>query len=223
MDEQHRFGELVLPYLDDALSLARWLTGSVTDAEDVVQDACVRAYAAIGSVRQTNPRAWLLAIVRNTAFTWLAKNRPKYLVISDDDDLFEQAGLDMIDRDQPATPEAALIAKADAEQLHRAISGLPISYREALVLREIEGLSYQEISKVMAIPIGTVMSRLARARSLLIQRIGARVASHRALRRRIERSPYREAMVRQKARPFPAGYRPRGRGLPPRRRPRRCR
>jgi len=172
MDERHRFGELVLPYLDDALSLARWLTGSVTDAEDVVQDACVRAYAAIGSVRQSNPRAWLLAIVRNTAFTWLAKNRPKSLVVTDDNDLFEQAGLEMIDRDQPATPEAALIAKADAEQLHRAIAGLPISYREALVLREIEGLSYQEISKVMAIPIGTVMSRLARARSLLIQRIG---------------------------------------------------
>ena len=171
MDERQRFGEVVLPYLDDALSLARWLTGSVTDAEDVVEEACVRAYGAIATAR-SNPRAWLLAIARSTAFTWLAKNRPKSLVVTDDDGLFEKAGLEMIDRSQEATPEAVLIAKTDAEQLHRAIAGLPLAYREALVLREIDGLSYQEISSVMAIPIGTVMSRLARARNLLIQRIG---------------------------------------------------
>src|SRR5665647_182042 len=147
MDDRQRFSEVVLPHLHDALSLARWLTGSVTDAEDVVQEACVRAYGAIATAK-SNPRAWLLAIVRNTAFTWLAKNRPKSIVVTDDEGLFEKAGLEMINPHE-ATPEAILIAKVDAEQLHRAIAGLPLSYREALVLREIEGLSYQEIASVM--------------------------------------------------------------------------
>ena len=167
-----RFRELVLPHLDDALSLARWLTGNITDAEDVVQDACIRALRALGTQTVGNPRAWLLAIVRNTTFTWLGKNRPKALVVTDDEELFERAGLEMMDQSHATTPEAELIAKADAEQLHRAIAALPLAYREALVLREIEGLSYQEISSVMSIPIGTVMSRLARARNQLIQRIG---------------------------------------------------
>jgi RNA polymerase sigma-70 factor (ECF subfamily) len=171
MDARQRFGEVVLPYLDDALSLARWLTGSVADAEDVVQEACVRAFGAVGTARD-NPRAWLLAIVRNTAFTWLAKNRPKAVVVTADEGLFEKAGLEMIDRAHEASPEALLIAKADAEALKRAIEALPIAYREALVLREIEGLSYQEIAAVLSVPMGTVMSRLARARALLIQSVG---------------------------------------------------
>ncbi len=142
------------PHLDDALSLARWLTGNGADAEDIVQDACIRAYKAITSARDGNPRAWLLAIVRNTAFTWLAKNRPKALVVTDDERLFEQAGLEMIDRADAATPEAVLIAKADADLLNRAIAALPLPYREVLVLREIEGLSYREISEIMSIPVG---------------------------------------------------------------------
>lgn len=172
MDNRQRFNEVVLPHLDSALSLARWLTGNVSDAEDVVQDACIRAFAAIDSVKNGNPRAWILSIVRNTAFTWLAKNRPKAVVVTDDDRLFEQAGLEMIDRADTSTPEAILIAKADADLLQRAIAALPLSYREVLVLREVEELSYREISEVMSIPVGTVMSRLARARALLIQRIG---------------------------------------------------
>ena len=90
-----RFREVVLPHLDDALSLARWLTGNITDAEDVVQDACIRALRALGTQTVTNPRAWLLAIVRNTTFTWLGKNRPKALVVTDDDEMFERAGLEM--------------------------------------------------------------------------------------------------------------------------------
>ena len=101
MDDRQRFREVVLPHLDDALSLARWLTGKLTDAEDVVQDACVRAYGAIATDEE-NPRAWLLAIVRNTAFTWLAKNRPKSVVVTDDEGLFERAGLEMIDRSHEA-------------------------------------------------------------------------------------------------------------------------
>ncbi len=172
MDERQRFREVVLPHLDDALSLARWLTGNAVDAEDVVQDACVKAFTAIGTLRDGNPRAWLLTIVRNTAFTWLAKNRPKLLVVTDDDHVFEQAGLAMTDHVGAATPETAVIAKSDAEILQRAIAALPIGYREVLVLREIEGFSYREISQIVLIPVGTVMSRLARARSQLIERIG---------------------------------------------------
>ncbi|MFA5957731.1 sigma-70 family RNA polymerase sigma factor [Hyphomicrobium sp.] len=170
MDERQLFSEAVLPHVDDALSLARWLTGNAVDAEDVVQEACMRAFAAIASVQNTSARAWLLAIVRNTAFTWIAKNRPKTVVTTDDTALFEQAGIEMAE--PQASPEAMLIQKSDAEQLHLAIAALPLAYREVLVLREIEGLNYQEISKVLSIPIGTVMSRLARARSSLIQRIG---------------------------------------------------
>ncbi len=170
MDDRQRFNETVLPHVDAALSLARWLTGSVADAEDVVQEACIRAFGAIHTARNVNARAWLLAIVRNTAFTWIAKNRPKAVMTTDDEGLFEQSGLEMVE--SQTTPETLLIEKADAEHLHRAISALPLAYREVLMLREIEDLTYQEISKALSIPIGTVMSRLARARNLLIQRIG---------------------------------------------------
>lgn len=170
MDDRQRFNEAVLPHVDDALSLARWLTGNATDAEDVVQDACIRAFSAIATIKTANPRAWLLAIVRNTAFTWLAKNRPKAVFTTDDEGVFEQAGLEMVE--VRASPEAVLIEKTDAEHLHLAIAALPLSYREVLVLREIEDLGYQEISKLLSIPMGTVMSRLARARHLLIQKIG---------------------------------------------------
>jgi RNA polymerase sigma-70 factor (ECF subfamily) len=110
-----------LPYLDDALSLARWLTGNIADAEDIVQETCLRAYAAIGSAKITNARAWILAIVRNTAFTWLAKNRPKSVVVTNDEGVFEQPGLEMIDRSEASSPEVVLIAKADADLLQRAI------------------------------------------------------------------------------------------------------
>lgn len=170
MDDKQRFAEVVLPHIDDALALARWLTGNRADAEDVLQEACIRAFRAISSVRDDNPRAWLLAIVRNTAFTWIAKNRPKAMVTTDDEGTFERSSLEMVG--PQSSPEAMLIEKADAEDIHRAIAALPIAYREVLVLREIEGLSYQEVAKALSIPIGTVMSRLARARSLLIQRIG---------------------------------------------------
>jgi RNA polymerase sigma-70 factor (ECF subfamily) len=169
MNDRQQFAEAVLPHVDDALSLARWLTGNVADAEDVVQEACIRAFRAIASVKGENSRGWLLAIVRNTAFSWMAKNRPKAIVTTDDEATFERAALETV---QQQSPEAILIEKADAELLHSAIATLPLSYREVLVLREIEELSYQAIAKILSIPIGTVMSRLARARNLLIQRIG---------------------------------------------------
>ena len=173
MDERQRFNQAIMPHLNDALTLARWLTGNIADAEDVVQDACIRAYRAIGSVQHGKSRAWLLAIVRNTAFTWLGKNRPRDVLLTDDESVFEQAGIQMIDRGDAviSTPEAALIAKDDGDLIRRTIADLPVSYREVLVLREIEELSYREISEIMSIPIGTVMSRLSRARMLLIQRI----------------------------------------------------
>jgi RNA polymerase sigma-70 factor, ECF subfamily len=171
--QRQRFQVVVLPHLDDALSLARWLTGSTVDAEDVVQDACIRAFAAIGTFKDGNARAWLLTIVRNTAFTWLAKNRPKQLLVTDDMHVFEQAGLEMTDRENDGSPESVLIAKANADMLHQAIATLPMPYREVLVLREIEGLSYREISEIISIPQGTVMSRLARARSQLIYSISS--------------------------------------------------
>lgn len=171
MTQKQRFDAEVLPNLDSALSLARWLTGNLPDAEDVVQEACLRAFSAIHSASGNNPRAWLLTIVRNTAYSWLSRNRSRQLVVTDDDEVFEKAGLEMTGRADLSASDAVLIAKADAEMLHRAIAALPLSFREILVLREFEELSYREIAEILKIPLGTVMSRLARARAMLVQRI----------------------------------------------------
>jgi RNA polymerase sigma-70 factor (ECF subfamily) len=156
-----------MPHLDDALVFARWLTGNRDDAEDVVQEACLKAYASIGGGTILRPRAWLLAIVRNAAFTWMAKNRPKWLVTPGDEmeRLAEtgEAAFGMVAR----TPEAELIRKTDAAAIRDAIAALPVQLREVLILRELNDLSYREIADVLAIPIGTVMSRLSRARLLL--------------------------------------------------------
>jgi RNA polymerase sigma-70 factor, ECF subfamily len=171
VEQKRKFAAVVLPHLADALSLARWLTGNATDAEDVVQDASLRAFRAVGTIRDGQPKAWLLSIVRNTAFTWLARNRPKTLLVTDDEKIFEQAEGHMFAPSHDSSAEAELIAKVDAELLHLEIAALPISYREVLVLREIEGMNYREISTLMSVPVGTVMSRLSRARALLIERI----------------------------------------------------
>lgn len=171
-DEQRRkFDGLVLPHLAAALSLARWLTGNATDAEDIVQDASIKAFRAIDTLREGQPRAWLLSIVRNTAFTWLAKNRPKSLLVTDDEKIFEQAEAHLFSSPRDCSAETELIAKADAEMLQHEIAALPISYREVLVLREIDGMNYRDIAALLSIPVGTVMSRLSRARALLIERI----------------------------------------------------
>jgi RNA polymerase sigma-70 factor, ECF subfamily len=170
-EQRRKFDSLVLPHLAAALSLARWLTGNVTDAEDVVQDASIRAFRAVETLRGDQPRAWLLSIVRNTAFTWLAKNRPKTLLVTDDEKVFEQAEAHMFTTPRDLSVETALIARADAETLQREIAALPLSYREVLILREIEEMNYREISQLLSIPVGTVMSRLSRARALLIDKI----------------------------------------------------
>ncbi len=158
------FAEVVLPHLDDALTLARWLTGNATDAQDVTQDACLRAYKALEHGQVDNPRAWLLAITRNAAFTWLARNRPKHLVLTAEPETEENAFV----ANRPETPEEAVIAAADAQRLEKAMAALPQAYRETIVMREINGLTYRDIAEVTCVPIGTVMSRLARARALLI-------------------------------------------------------
>lgn len=162
-----RFGDVVLPHLADALALARWLTGNQHDAEDVVQEACMRALAGIDGYAGRGAKAWLLTIVRNASFAWLAKNRPKSLVlVGDMADVDEVASLDNA---STATPEAELIRKAEAAVVHAGLAGLPLPYREVLILRDINELSYRDIAAMLALPIGTVMSRLARGRALLAQ------------------------------------------------------
>ncbi|MBW8909915.1 MAG: sigma-70 family RNA polymerase sigma factor [Mesorhizobium sp.] len=167
-----RFAEVVLPHLGDALSLARWLTGNTADAEDVVQEACLKAHAGIAGFSGGNARAWLLTIVRNASYTWMARNRPRAVVaVGDLADLDDVSPLPDNDAD---SPEAALIAKANTAAVEAAIAGLPEAFRETVVLRDINVLSYREIATMLGVPQGTVMSRLARARGLLMMELGGR-------------------------------------------------
>src|SRR5438067_12758898 len=136
-DDQARFASVVLPHLADAYALARWLTGTRADSEDVVQEACMRAFRSIGSFAGRNARAWVLTIVRHTAYSWLAKNRPTALVMVDDlaaGERTHRAQGSVPSSDE--TPETALIAHADAAQLETAIAALPAPFRETLVLRD---------------------------------------------------------------------------------------
>lgn len=158
-DPQARFEQIVLPHLDAAYNLARWLAGNDHDAEDIVQEASVRAFRFVGGYRGGDSRSWLLMIIRHTAYTWLKKNRPRAVVSVDDNELAEM--------EDPSGP-AAVFGRADADVLRSALEALPLEFREALVLRELEGLSYKEIAEVADVPVGTVMSRLARARKQLL-------------------------------------------------------
>jgi len=162
--DRARFAEVFLPHLTDAYRLARWLTGSVADAEDVVQDAAIKAMGGVGGFSGANAHAWVLTIVRNTAYTWLAKNRPRSVVVTEEalDEEPARSG----DR-EVETPETLLIAKHESMDLHRYVAALPAPFRDVLILREINELGYREIAEIVDIPIGTVMSRLARARQLL--------------------------------------------------------
>jgi RNA polymerase sigma factor (sigma-70 family) len=166
-DDQARFARVVVPHLADAYSLARWLTGDRTDAEDVVQEACLRAFRGIARFREGNARAWVLTIVRHTAYTWLGKNRRAPLVVTDDVEGIEGAEIAC----GAAEAETEMIAEADAARLEAAIQGLPPQFRETLVLRDLQGLDYRQIAQVTGVPIGTVMSRLARARRRLMTTI----------------------------------------------------
>jgi RNA polymerase sigma-70 factor (ECF subfamily) len=169
-----RFQGLVLSHLADAYALAGWLAGNRTDAEDIVQEACMRAFQGFGAFAGGSPRAWLLTIVRNTAYGWLSKNRSAMLVLVDDIAAVEQKQACSGRSDGgggTANPETALIEKADAARLKAAIAGLPLAFRETLVLRDVQGLDYREIAEVTKVPVGTVMSRLARARQRLVAAI----------------------------------------------------
>jgi RNA polymerase sigma-70 factor (ECF subfamily) len=168
--DQARFAEVFLPHLVDAFRLARWIAGSRADAEDIVQEASMRAFKNIRGFSGGDPRAWVLTIVRNTSYSWLTKNRPKVLALSED---LDQHTRETIEQEDPQTPETALIAKLDAQQVRKAMASLPVPFREVLVLREIHDLDYRTIAEVAALPIGTVMSRLARARSMLAAAIMA--------------------------------------------------
>jgi len=155
-----------MPHLDAAYNLARWLAGNDHDAQDVAQEASLRAFRFFGSFRGENARAWLLSIVRNTFYTWLRKNRPLDKTVDINDETMEI-------EDVSANTEEANPHFADADAVRRAIAELPVDFREIVVLREMEGFSYREIAELAEVPIGTVMSRLARARKLLQKRLTA--------------------------------------------------
>jgi len=161
LSDPTRFDALVLPHLDAAYNLARWLTRDTHDAEDVVQDACIRALKYIGSLEGGDARGWFLKIVRNAFYDWLGRNRPAE-VVNDENEAVD-AAVDPV----AISPEQAAMRKAELRMLADAVEELPLQYREVLILRELEELSYKEIARVADIPVGTVMSRLARARGLL--------------------------------------------------------
>jgi len=151
----------VLPQLDAAYNLARWLTRNANDAEDVVQDACERALKYFDAFHGGEPKAWFLTIVRHAGYDWIKRNRPAEC-IPDGTEVIEQAA----DPAMPS-PEQSALRNASSAALSEAIAQLPLGYREVLILRELEEMSYRDIARVVDIPIGTVMSRLARARALL--------------------------------------------------------
>ncbi|MBA2962151.1 MULTISPECIES: sigma-70 family RNA polymerase sigma factor [Ramlibacter] len=158
-----RFERLALPHLDAAWNLARWLTRDEQDAQDVVQEAMLRALRYFAAFRGENARPWLLAIVRNTCMGWLRDNRPALLSPLDDEE-DEGAQLPAPERDEP---HVAAALRDERAQVNRALASLPVHYREVLVLRELEDLSYRDIATIAQVPVGTVMSRLARARDQL--------------------------------------------------------
>lgn len=162
--ELRRFERLALPHLDAAYNLARWITRNDDDAQDVVQDATVRALRYFAAFHGENVRPWLLQIVRHACISWLEKNRPAEVVTVDDDDDAWQGAAPASDE-----PHVAAMRNDDRAQVNQALGALPFAYREVLVLRELEDLSYREIAQVAGIPVGTVMSRLARARGLMRQ------------------------------------------------------
>jgi len=164
-DEREQFERATLPHLDAAYNLARWLTKDQHAAEDVVQEAFYRAARYFGSFRGGDGRAWLLSVVRRAAFDWLTKQRAQLAVVFNED---------THDRgDESSNPAFLAVQKCDQALVRKALEGLPPQLREAIVLRELEGMSYEEIATVTEVPIGTVMSRIARGRQQLQERLTA--------------------------------------------------
>jgi RNA polymerase sigma-70 factor (ECF subfamily) len=152
------FDRTILPHLDAAHNLARWLVRGSVDAEDVVQEACLRAFRYYGTFRGGNARVWLLRIVHTTAISWRRKNRAPQLATEFNEEIHGE-------RCDALNPETLLVQRADAQLLYQAMNHLPDRLREVLVLRELEGLSYKEIAEVVGAPMGTIMSTLSRARA----------------------------------------------------------
>ena len=163
------FEQAVLPHLDAAHNLAKWLLRNEEDAKDVVQEAYLRAFKSFGGFHGSNGRAWLLTIVRNTSYTLLKKNRVADLTTTFDEEIHAAS-------DESASPAIIVEHAEDAERVTKAMDELPAEFREILVLRHQEGLSYKEIADIAQIPPGTVMSRLARARAKLKEYLAARIS-----------------------------------------------
>jgi len=160
-----RFEALVLPHLDDAYTLARYLLHDEHDAQDVVQDAALRAFRYFGGFRGEDARAWFLAIVRTCCLTWQRRHRADRRSVPLVDDRASAA-------EEPRSADALAIERSERAAIRRAVADLPAEYREVIVLRELQGLTYAQIGDVLGVPIGTVMSRLARARRRLAQALG---------------------------------------------------
>ena len=175
MDEAskvRRFESLFVPHLDAAYDFARWLTRDERNAEDVVQEACLRAFRSLDGFHGENARPWLLAIVRNTYYTWLKRHQADARSVSYDEETMLANGAELADLEAPALSAERLLQQQDTRRLvNAALERLPDEFREVIVLRELEDLSYKEIAAVAKIPLGTVMSRLARARKLLLQHL----------------------------------------------------
>jgi RNA polymerase sigma-70 factor, ECF subfamily len=163
-----RFEEIALPHMSAAYNLARWLVHNEHDAEDIVQEAYLRAFKFFSGYYGGDVRSWLLTIVRNTCYTWLQHNRALQLIDPIEDKL-DELGMDFSD------PEVLLLQSVDSQIVRRALQELPVEFREVVVLREMEGLSYKEIANVVDIPIGTVMSRLKRGRTRLHALLASRM------------------------------------------------
>ena len=155
--KQARFEETVMPHLNAAYNLARWLTRNSDDAEDLVQEAYLRAFRSFETFQGEDSRAWLLTVVRNTCFTWL-KKKGEQTAVEFDEQMHSEP-------DQAPSAEAVLLNEAALGSLQGCLEGLPVEFREVIILRELEELPYKEISEIARVPIGTVMSRLARGAS----------------------------------------------------------
>jgi len=168
------FEAMMLPHLDAAHNLAKWLLRNEQDAQDVVQEAFLRAFKSFAGFHGSNGRAWLLTIVRNTSYTLLKKNRVADLTTPFDEEIYASGH-------ESVTPATILQHAEDAERIREAMDKLPVEFREILVLRHLEGLSYNEIADIAQLAPGTVMSRLARARGKLKESLGARMPDHRTM------------------------------------------
>ena len=173
-DDRNDFDEIFMPYMSEAYRLAQWLSGNASDAEDIVQEAAIRAFRGIKGFGAVNARAWSLTIVRNTALSWLTKNRPRKVTYINDLNPAEQQEIEYegLHGTKVETPEDVALFKADATAIQKALEQLPTQFREVIVLREINQMNYRDIAEITNVPIGTVMSRLSRGRQLLIALLG---------------------------------------------------